>query len=109
MESGGVKDARRSDLDWLTEVRSSLLLRFNIQYMNFTGTSGSSLMQTTILYTETVLNKNHYRLTDVESRIPKLSVGKLRRTRGQIIHPVDPLSASRIGRCAARCRRDYGP
>jgi hypothetical protein len=51
MEGGGVKDA--AGAIWIARLRfvSSLLLRFNIQYMNFTVTLGSSLPRTTQSYT----------------------------------------------------------
>jgi hypothetical protein len=43
-------NATRNHLDWLTQVRSSLLLRCH-KYMNFTGTFGSSLPRTTPSHT----------------------------------------------------------
>ena len=45
-----------------------------------------------VLCAETALNEGHYRLIDVESRIRKSPVGKLRRTRRQINRLIDLLS-----------------
>jgi len=45
-----VEVGKRRDLDWLTQVFSSLLLWFDIQFMNFTVFLGSLLPQTTPSY-----------------------------------------------------------
>lgn len=76
--------------------------------LKVTGTLESvTLANYSILYAETALDEDYYRLTDVESRIPKFCVGKLRRTcQGRL---VDPLSVRSIRKWAAKCRGDYEP